>query len=301
MMTMTQVQGSTYVLEGAGMIPLYRIDDNRCVLLDTGWLKEREEIEETLQHHGLTPVAILCSHAHIDHAASNRYFQETYGTTVAMTSPEAGMINHILNLKSYRLLVSPAIAHEEMGDMVHHVDVMIPPQDGTVHLAGVNFQVLFTPGHSCGHICTITPDNVCYTGDAIMSKELMSSKLPYGLAIQLAMDSRERLRGLTCDYFIMAHRGICAQADFDALIDANQALNLDRAARIKEVVTEPVDFSELCRRVCKALELRSNRPRQVLYYERNTRLFVEYLVDNGELVMSAKDGVVVFGLPEHFA
>ena len=44
-----------------------------------------------------------------------------------------------------------------------------------------------------------------------MSQALLDAKLPYGLSIQLAMESRERLRELEdCDFFIMAHKGVCA-------------------------------------------------------------------------------------------
>ena len=81
-MELTQVKGNTYVLEGEELIPLYLLGGGKCILLDTGLLKEREDLEHTLLEHGLTPAAILCSHAHIDHCASNRYFQEKYGAQV---------------------------------------------------------------------------------------------------------------------------------------------------------------------------------------------------------------------------
>lgn len=47
-MKLTQVKGSTWVLEANELIPLYLLDDRRCVLLDSGLAKEREEIEKTL-------------------------------------------------------------------------------------------------------------------------------------------------------------------------------------------------------------------------------------------------------------
>lgn len=77
-MKLTQVKGSTWVLEANELIPLYLLDDRRCVLLDSGLAKERDEIEKTLLEAGLEPAGILCSHAHVDHCANNRYFQEKY-------------------------------------------------------------------------------------------------------------------------------------------------------------------------------------------------------------------------------
>lgn len=294
MFNLTQIKQNTYIIEANEMIPLYKIDDTRCILLDSGLIQEREELEETLNHYGLTPVAILCSHAHIDHAANNGYFQEKYGTMIAMTEPEAGMCNHILNLKSYRLVVSPAIAIEEMSEMVHQADVILPAHDCEIDLAGVHFQIIFTPGHSCGHICAVTPDDVCYLGDALMSDALMDAKLPYGLAIALVLESHQKIRQLDCEMFVMAHRGTCSQEALGALVDANGDLLRRCADQIRDVVTEDIDFSELCRRACSVLGLHSNKPRRVLYYERNIRLFVEFLTDIGELTMIPQQGAVMF-------
>ena len=106
-MKLTQVKGNTWVLEGFELIPLYRLDNNKCILLDTGLEQEREDIENTLLEAGLTPAGILCSHAHIDHAGNNRYFQEKYRIPVALTAREAGMCASILSLKCYFLLLPP--------------------------------------------------------------------------------------------------------------------------------------------------------------------------------------------------
>ena len=98
-MKLTQVKDNTWVAEGLELIPLYKLDSRRCILLDSGLLSEREELEEALLSAGLTPAGILCSHAHVDHCANNGYFQEKYHIPVALTAPEAGMCSGLLNLK----------------------------------------------------------------------------------------------------------------------------------------------------------------------------------------------------------
>ena len=60
-MKLTQVKGNTWVLEGFELIPLYRLENNTCILLDTGLQEEREDMENTLREAGLTPAGILCS------------------------------------------------------------------------------------------------------------------------------------------------------------------------------------------------------------------------------------------------
>ena len=175
--------------------------------------------------------------------------------------------------------------------MVHTPDIIIPYKDCTLELAGAEFGIVTTPGHSSGHICVVTPDNVCYAGDAIMSREMLNAKLPYALSIQHAMNSRQKLRTLGCDLFIMAHKGICRGDEIDRLIED---LILRRAAEIRGLITEPMDFSHICALVCNKYQLFSPRARRALYYERNIRFFIEFLVDRKELEMESRQGVAFY-------
>ena len=114
-MNLTQVKGNTWVIEANQLIPLYKLEDGRCVLLDSGLLEEREELEETLRAAGLTPARVLCSHAHVDHCANNRYFQEKYGAKIALTFPEAGMCTNALTLKGSFPTTPPTTRWREPG------------------------------------------------------------------------------------------------------------------------------------------------------------------------------------------
>ena len=293
-MNLTHIKGNTWVIEANQLIPLYKLGDGRCVLLDTGLFEEREELEETLLSNGLTPAGVLCSHAHVDHCANNGYFQEKYGTKVALTFPEAGMCSSLLTLKCYFLTLSPGTVERESSCMLHEPDYFIPPNDGPFTLGGVKFQVVQTPGHSAGHICTITPDNVCYTADALLSRELLEAKLPYNLSQRMALDSREKLRGLGCGAYVMAHRGVCSGAEFNALIDANQELIHRRAEEILQLVDHPMTASQIDEAACVRYQLFTRRPSRALRFERNVRFFIEYLTDGGRLEELCRNGAVYY-------
>ena len=140
-MDIRPIMGNTWVLEGMEWIPFYKLDERRCILLDTGLLGEWEELEQTLLDHGLTPAGILCSHAHVDHGGNNRYFQEKYQIPVALTAKEAGMCAGLLNLKCYFLMLPPGMVEREAAHLVHTPDVIIP--DNT--RSSVEFQILQTP------------------------------------------------------------------------------------------------------------------------------------------------------------
>lgn len=293
-MKLTQVKENTWVIEANQLIPLYKLDEKRCILLDTGLLEEREELESTLSKAGLTPVGVLCSHAHVDHCANNGYFQQRFGTKIALTAPEAGMCASLLTLKCYFLTLSPGTVERESACMVHTPDVIIPAEDGPFLFCGAEFQIVHTPGHSAGHICTITPDNVCYTADALLSREMQSAKLPYNLSHQLAQASREKLRGLGCAAYIMAHRGVCSGGEIGPLLDANRVLIQRRAEDILSLVEEPMTACQIDERACVLHQLFTQKPRRSLRFERNVRFFIEYLVDTGRLTETCKNGAAYY-------
>ena len=298
-MKLTQIKGNTWVIEANQLIPLYKLDDGRCILLDSGLLQEREELERTLLDAGLKPAGILCSHAHVDHCANNGYFQEKYGTKIALTCPEAGMCSSVLTLKCYFLLLSPGMVERESACMIHEPDLFIPPADCPFTICGEKFHIVHTPGHSAGHICTITPDNVCYTADALLSQEMLWAKLPYNLSQQTAMHSREKLRELDCEAFIMAHKGVCSKEEIGALIDANQALIHRRAEEILSLVDRPMTASQIDEAACVFYQLFTHKPRRSLRFERNVRFFIEYLVDTGQLAEGCQNGATYYRKTEN--
>jgi len=294
-MKLTQVKGNTWVLEGEELIPLVRVGGDKCVLLDTGLLIERQELEDTLLQNGLTPIGVLSSHAHVDHCANNRYLQEKYGAKVALTWQEAGMCSSIMTLKCYFLTLTPGIVEQDSACMVHRPDVIVPDADGDFEFCGVKFGILHTPGHSSGHIAIVTPDNVCYVGDALLSRDRQNAKLPYALQHTAARRSRDKLaRETHCDYYIMAHRGICTGADFPSLVRDNNDLYLRRCEEILSLIDRPMPFSAINQKVCAHYSLLTRQPRRALRFERNVRFFVEFLADEGYLTMECVEGTVYY-------
>ena len=293
-MNVSQVLGNTWVLEAEELIPFYRLPENRCILLDSGLAEEREAMEETLEREGLSVAGILCSHAHGDHCGNNQYFQQRYQVPIALTAPEAGMCSSITALKCYFLVLSPGTVERELPHMIHRPDVFLPERDGTITFAGVNFEIIHTPGHSVGHVAIVTPDRVCYTGDALLSHEMLRAKLPHELDHRAAEESRKKLKALHCERYVMAHRGICDYEEMQRLVPANQELMQRRTEEIRALITRPMTFSEINEAVCGYYQLLTKVPRRALRFERNIRFFLEYLLDEGRIQTECRNGTVVY-------
>lgn len=293
-MKLTHILGNTWAIEADELIPFYKLDQERVILLDTGLEEEREAIEQTLLDNHLTPAGVLCSHAHVDHCANSGYFQKKYHIPVALTAPEAGMCSSLLTLKCYFLTQPTSVVKKVGGSMIHTPDVIIPPEDGPFAFQGATFQIIHTPGHSSGHICTVTPDGVCYVADAMLSWECLNAKLPYNLSHDMAVASREKLRHLDVEKCVVAHRGIFDAREMGELIDANNELLERRSREIEALIDHPMTISEINREICGLYQLFTKRSFRAMSFERNIRFMVEYLVDHGRLEIKCQGGVAYF-------
>lgn len=181
------VLGNTWVFKSWELIPFYKVDEHHCILLDTGLNDQREDLEESLQREGLTPVGVICSHAHIDHMGNVAYLKEKYGTQLAMSLGEAGHQMSYLGLNITNYLMSPedVVASPPLHGTPCLADRIILPTEDHITFCGAAFDIIHTPGHTVDHICTRTPDNVLYLGDAMMTgRTLHHSKFPYSLLRQ---------------------------------------------------------------------------------------------------------------------
>ena len=286
-MKLTQVKGNTYVLEGWGLIPLYKTDDTHCILLDSGLKAEREELEASLKEYGLIPVGILSSHAHLDHAVNNRYFQETYNIPVALPEGEAGMCQSYFTLKCYYFMHSPEFVHSIEQDMIQKDVVTVGAEDGPFEFAGVTFHVIHTPGHAPDHISVITPDNVCYVGDAVLSPQGL--KLPYAMSYGGVLESMEKLKKLDCPTFILAHREVTD--DFAAVADRFCDLILGVGKKVVSFLTTPMTEDQICATLCEELQILTSRPRLAMGTARNIHTLMEFLMEQGDVTMISQRGV----------
>ena len=297
-MKLTHIKGSTWVLEGMELIPLYKLDESRCILLDTGYAEEAEDLVATLDEAGLTPVGLLCSHVHPDHYGNSKLLQENYHTTIALSREEAGLLTDWLTMKCYYLTLPLDMVIERNSSMAMVPDVILPREDGAVAFCGAQFTILHTPGHSPGLITVITPDNVCYVSDTMLSREMLRAKLPHNQNHHIAIASREKIRHAGADLYIMAHKGICSGEEISQLIDDNLALLCMRSQQMLELIDRPMTFSEINQAACRLHKLFTHRPRHALAYQRNVTFLIEYLIEEGLLEMICHEGVILYRKPQ---
>ena len=294
-MELKQALGNTWYLDDWQLIPLYKLDAHRCILLDSGLYEQRQEIEDTLQSAGLTPMGILGTHAHNDHSSNHHYFQQKYHLPVALPLGEAAVCCTAENLKSLFFMDSmqALLSNERVSHMVVQADRVILPREDEIDFCGAKFGIVHTPGHSADHIAIRTPDDVLYLGDALLTgTELDSARFPYHFCFRQAIETMRALKSIPAKRYLAAHKGV--YETLDDLPERNIQLIKSRAERILKLIDRPLNLSELSLRVCSDFHLRSRVRGAVALYERNIRCYLEYLLDTGRLESVPRDGIFYY-------
>ena len=279
-----KVKGNTWYLLGRQLIPYYQVDDAHCILLDTGRVSERNDIVKTLEDLGLTPVGIILSHMHYDHHENTRFFKEKYGIPAAMPRGEAEICSTALALKNHLFCFSPGLISktERLYNLICSIEYPIEREEKEISFQGANFGIQRSLGHSPDHICIITPDNVCYLGDALMyGEDLKRAEIPFFLDLAEAMRSQEELLTLRCDHYIAAHMGVLDASELEPVVRENIALIRRQAEMVASLIDRPMNMCECYEAINRKIGQEDEHPIWYLHMERYMRPYLDYLQDEG--------------------
>jgi len=148
--------------------------DKECVIIDPGCYTVREEIQLSsfIEREGLKVVKLLNTHGHIDHIFGNQYVVSRY---------KVPFITH-------HKVVPELKAAEQYGKVFMGLDLVPSPmpdefvEEGDIIRFGEEeLEVLFTPGHSAGHISFYhRASQQLFSGDVLFLGSIGRTDLPGG-------------------------------------------------------------------------------------------------------------------------
>lgn len=288
------VKGNTYcIVLSYVRIPLYMLGNGDAILLDSGLARTWESVLQVLEQEHLRITSVLTSHSHPDHVGNHINLQKRFGSKIYMSPFAAALYASPMNMTamghgfiSYRKLLG------SLGDPIHSdysIDVSAP----SIEVDGATFGVVCTPGHAAEHLAFITPDNVAYLGDAVLGEHMMKAlRIPYCNCIEPDLESKEKLKHLHCDRYIIAHNGV--YDEIQPLIQQNQDWLLEKAQTIQDLCNDYMTIDELAQKFILLTEGKLDAVRTVNGIRRNVTAFAEYLVDMERLELQAKDGLMKF-------
>lgn len=294
-MCIKEISGNTFCIDTVTTyIPFYKINDSEIIILDSGRIgAQREIITDILETNNFKVVGIICTHAHIDHIGNNAFLKEKYECIIAMPAYEAHVCSSAVNLKVFYTRHTLTDVIKEFGHLVCETNIFIFKDQDKVFVRDIEFKILHTPGHSPEHICIITPDNVAYLGDALISYEVMKgAKIPYTFILKEDLKSKQLLNNLKCSKYIVAHKGI--YDEISELIIDNIEFYKDRANKICDVIEGAMTIEEIIMEAVKSFNIHVRNAYKYTIVERMLRAHLDYLSEIGKIEMILEEGFLKY-------
>lgn len=141
-------------------------------------------ILQRLAHHRLTLKQIVVTHAHIDHVGGAAQLKRITGAPV------------LLNQRDLPILAMMEVQAGWLGVPTPEIVALdASAEDGSkIGIAGLEAEVLHTPGHTPGSICLhFTADDLLLAGDTLFAGSIGRTDLPGGDTQQILRSLHTRL------------------------------------------------------------------------------------------------------------
>jgi glyoxylase-like metal-dependent hydrolase (beta-lactamase superfamily II) len=145
-----------------------------CVVIDPGCYERHEEQEllSFIQDNGLTPLALLNTHAHIDHVLGNQFVLETFSIPFYLHENDLNTLHsvenyaHLYGFGAYKKSPNPTLFLYDGDELV---------------FGAIRFKVFLTPGHAPGHVVFYNEENhFVINGDVLFNGSFGRVDLPGG-------------------------------------------------------------------------------------------------------------------------
>jgi hydroxyacylglutathione hydrolase len=190
MFTVGPVAENSYIFRRDG--------SDRALIVDPG--DEPDKLLGAIDALGVTLEGILLTHTHFDHVGAVAPVAKATGAEVWVPEKEAFVLADINSFVSW-----PGFGPFESYDAEHTLE-----GGERLELAGFEIDVLFTPGHSPGHVTFSIPDEqAVFSGDVLFQGSVGRTDLPGGDWDTLLESIRGLVDGLPAETTVHpGHMGI---------------------------------------------------------------------------------------------
>ncbi|MDD3269301.1 MAG: MBL fold metallo-hydrolase [Syntrophomonadaceae bacterium] len=267
-MKLRHIKGGTYAIENenacAGFSDsassgLYVFADGRCLLIDSGANPAQAQgILALMEASGWSVYAIFNTHAHADHCGGNRFIQEKSSCRIYASAIEAAFINHPV-LTPYTMFSAcppKLLTGKFFMPQASRVSHIILP--GKLQVNRKRFTIFDLAGHSPGHLGIMTPDQVLFAGDSLISREILDANPFLYLADSgQQLESLARLKDARCDQLYLAHGGL--MEDIAGVMKANETIFQTMVDNIKAMIAVPRSREAIIQEIAAWHGLQVNR------------------------------------------
>ena len=157
-------------------------DGSNCVIIDPGCYESNEEVElmQFIDSNNLKPIALLLTHAHIDHVLGCSFVLSKYDIDFYMHKDDIETLKSVSNYASvygYPGYIQPNLPNKELK------------HDDIICFGEIEFEIKHTPGHAPGHVVFYNKENgFVINGDVLFAGSFGRTDLPGG-SIEILKDT----------------------------------------------------------------------------------------------------------------
>ncbi|MBT3299779.1 MAG: MBL fold metallo-hydrolase [Candidatus Marinimicrobia bacterium] len=141
--------------------------DPNCIIIDPG--DDSEKIIQEIETHNLKPIAIVNTHAHLDHIGAVDSLKDHYQIPFYLHQDESDILENF-NISRQFYGLSP--------QAVPKVDFWFGDEE-ELSFGKIQIGLFKTPGHTPGGTCLIIDGHV-FTGDTLFHRSIGRTDLPGG-------------------------------------------------------------------------------------------------------------------------
>src|SRR6266516_839090 len=199
-MQLIELQENTWVIQGGANIGVIAYEGH-CLIIDSGMDKDiGQSILKQVKKLGLTPTALLITHAHADHFGGAHYLVRQTGLKVYATRIEASVMSGPILEPLY--LFGGAQPPREL----QHKFFLAKPCIADVILEGnermvdhIPLEVISLPGHSTEQV-GVAYTNILFVGDAFLTPEILDKhRIPFYTDLQAGLRTLSLLKTFVND------------------------------------------------------------------------------------------------------
>lgn len=293
-MKLNKIKGDTYYIDAPTNSGIYIFKNKNCVIIDTGInMSSAKRIDSILIENNLKAKYIINTHSHMDHCGGNRYFKTAYPGSIIYSSPLEKIFIENPDFFPTMLFSSSPIKSIEKNSNSIEVDFTL--EYGINKINDEKFEIIPLKGHFIEQIGIITPERVCFTGDAVFSDEIIEKySLPFLFDIRESLNTLNFLKNVEADYFVLGHSCPCLTRDeFLPLIDRN----IDNIKKYNEQILELLDQPLTREDLLENLVILNNLEMEFRQYHLNlsaVSAFIKYLYDENLINYSIEGGKLFY-------
>ncbi|HZK43460.1 MAG TPA: MBL fold metallo-hydrolase [Syntrophomonadaceae bacterium] len=292
-MQLKHIVGNTYYINYPSAVGVYIFDNNKCLLIDTGASSSfGKRTMKILDRRGIKVQGIINTHFHADHSGGNLITQQETGCSIYASLADKIIIENPLLSPFSVYSAYPLKPLQNKLIMGEASKVTHTLTEDLLVINNQEFRIHNLNGHTMGQIGIVTPDEVFFTGDAIISQRNIE-KFPFLYMADLTsyLETINKLKATNYPYVVVSHGGLLE--NWQEALEANKKLIEAIIEIILAKLTVPQSRETIVQEVINKLNLPINTS-QFFLVTATVSAYLSYLHSNRQIKIIIEDQQVKF-------